>query len=1513
VAVIALGALVLAVSLGLAGSGATSPAAGQTNGPGEPTPQTDDSVPARDVTMIGASPGEAPEETWGIGRYGQESVLLRYTSEADWSLAPKQLLDAAGKPLTGFQLAHPEGGRYANPSPLAGQMTRDGSGVMLGTAPSSEKGVSTLHQVVLVREPGSAFQETAPVPKELLSDEEALFGVDQAPMVAALEEGGAGAHTGALVVPVGEKGVDAGVLHWDGSSWTREPIEIPAKSEQQFEVLAIGASSPGNAWLIARLSSEYPSGSVALFRRHLGKAGETPTWQPVAPKLGGEAGEPLTVPVLENGQAAAPKPFTLPSNDQAQVLTVTDEGVWIDGLRRDAQAPTTMFFKPEAAPSVRMVSWCEIPPGAPSGADECEHELPEALPTGPSRSFAWDNSERPSGEPEEQFGTRVITGLPDGVSLRLEGMEFRRVLALGGDSGASFGAAFTNAREGWLGKELLPVQLTTHPASSRLSPWPVPFRHALVALAPQPGAPVGSASSQVLGVGDQGEVARYEPGEGWLPETLFGPAGRHDATPLRAVAWPTPSRAYAVGTADKEGEPQMWLWRAETGLWEPDPATPQNFRGNLLGIAFEPGDPSRGYAVGQQGVLLRYGKTWTQEPTCEAGVPQPCLPPQVAGASFTSVAFAGSEAIVAYRKLPNPLLEVYEGGLLVNNGSGWHIDEGAATAMGVNVPWVVAGLTDGGAAFVAAGHDESAQVYERQSAGAAWEATPAHLPVGDEPGSLALFREGGALRAIVSGSQPDTYQVEDEQSPPPGTPPLFIPAYPLTTSPERGLLRQTASGWSDEEHELNDAKEPPGDYTHYDTPYQPDPVAAVLVNPTGSEGWAVGGYVDDENQRTKQLDTADVWRYPTEGQEPAGVGSSPLASEAGGSTFAIGGGAQCAAPCADRARTQIGPDVWLSHALSVAGQVSGLRAFLYTGPRVTSGETAGPATLVVPYKRELERYKEILAADPTAYAAASPTDLDGAHSEKTFESIFKPGFPKGFGEPECETEGCQSAFYTLEESNVNVIVLDSSTPVGQESQLTWLEQRLKESSASKKPAIVVGNADLSAQKEGGGATAQFANEVADILACGTAAGVCSEREHDERGVSAYFFDAPEQNVALPLHVGGATLETYGSGTLGYVSDTAEEKQDFIGASGFLLVHVGAPEAGTNLAKVNVELIPNIGELALEAVNGTLLRRSNAAVFDALARRPRAGNRAHNQSVEDETSPYIPIPSVCAGVECAKGLFPEYTISSSEPKVGGFVKPDLVADPTGHTVLLGANNEPIREPINPVTGREESKSGLFCAYNPGTTIVTISAGGLSYSLPVTVQAGSVRQPCGTVPAKKQALSQQQASPVPPPAPAPAPAGPAPASSPPLVPVPAPPAPTLAPPPAPVHPAAVPPPFIVQPVPPFLTPAFVPPPPPAPGEPTPPSGTSAVTSPVEAAQKEEEHEEAPESVSNQAVAYRAPEHEPAPEYLLGIVLLAAFAGAAGRRRPRSGRHELRVAPATLSASRGQRRMSRRSRLP
>jgi hypothetical protein len=1438
--VLAAGAIGGAFSLGLSLPGATPRAAAQ--GAGEETiAQTDGSITANHVTMFGASPGEATYETWGLGLYNEHSVLVRWTPATGWARGP-ELLDAAGQPLAGFKLDQPEGGRYPSPSPLAGQMTPDGSGVLGGSVPGTEAG--SIEQVVLVREPGGAFRETQPLPPEAeggLKKGERLFGLNSAPMIAALEETGGSARSGALVVPVNDGGsVDSSVLHWDGTSWTREAIEIPAQSSEQFEVLAIGASSPGNAWLLAKLSSEYPAGSVALFRRHLGKPGEAPTWRAVAPKPGGEPGEPLT---LEKG-----KEFTVPAGDQSQVMTVTSEGVWLDGVRHDVGASSTLFFKPEGETAGRVAAvWCKLPANAPAGSEGCAGELPEPLPTGPSRSFAWANPATAEG-----LGERIITGLPEGVSLRLQGTTFTEVRALGAsarplDVGGSYGAAFSSPQEGWLGQELLPVHLTAraNEARSRLSPWPVPFRDALLALAPQPGAPVGALSSQALAVGDQGEVARYVPGEGWLPESLLGPGGRREHPRLRALAWPTPQRAYAVGDLGT-----MWLWRGETGLWETDPATPVNFRGNLLGIAFDPANSARGYAVGQGGVLLRYGKSWTQEP-------EEALPAPARGASFTSIAFAGSQALVAYRKLVSGR---YQGGIIANSGSGWAIEPSAAAAMGPNVPWPVAGLPDGGAAFTASGVGQGSQVYERESASSAWHAVP--YPGTGEPATLALFREGGALRAVGAGTAPFTLNADSESTAPPGFPPTLFPPYPIAADPEKGVFRQTASGWSDEEHELNNAKEGPGQYTRYDTVYQPDPVSAVLVNGDGSQGWAVGGAVGE----APVLDTSDVERYPADGSAPPGIGSAPVPASAapGLTTFAVGGNAQCGAPCADRSGARIGPDMWLENARRIAAEIPAVQAFLYTGPRVTTGATVVGAELVVPYARELHRYAEVLSAgiEQPALAALSPTDLDGAQTEVSFGEAF-PQFAAGHYSRKFGA------------GKVLVIVLDNTGEVGG-AQLESIETELSEAKGRGEPAIAMGNKPASAA-------------VAKVLIDG--------------GASAYFFDSPEQNVQLPLRADGRSIPSFGSGTLGYVNYAAEEKGDFIGAGGFLLaqVNVTARNPTTNVAPVTAKLIPNVGELAMEAQDGTLLRRSQAALFAALARRPRSGSVAHHQSAAPETSPYIPIPTNCVGTECAKEVPLEYSFSSSNAEIGEFVKQNLAV--SQRTPLLNSAGEPIPEEV---AGKLEGKSGLFCAFNPGTVTVTISAGGRSASLPVTVEAGSVRQPCGTVHVNRPLASQQASTAPPPPAPTPTPAGAAPSSAPPVVPVPpVPSVPAAAASPIPKLPATH---FFLAPAPAILLPAIVPPPLPAPANPTPPSGTSAVTSPVEAAQNEEEEESAPESVSASAVAYHQSEHEPSPAYILGIVLLAAFAGASLRGRPDRRGRQLPLAHATVSSQRAQRRWTR-----
>jgi len=278
---------------------------------------------------------------------------------------------------------------------------------------------------------------------------------------------------------------------------------------------------------------------------------------------------------------------------------------------------------------------------------------------------------------------------------------------------------------------------------------------------------------------------------------------------------------------------------------------------------------------------------------------------------------------------------------------------------------------------------------------------------------------------------------------------------------------------------------------------------------------------------------------------------------------------------------------------------------------------------------------------------------------------------------------------------------------------------------------------------------------------------------------------------------------------------------------------------------------------------------------------------------------VPIPDNCIGGSCQSGIPPEYEFHSSNTEYGEFVQRNLnSAEP--NAVLHDSHGKPISQEA------QGGKDGLFCAFNATPAnepvMVTLKVANLSYSLPVTIQAGSVRQPCGTTKLNKKASNQTTSAPPPQQAP-PETAGPQSSATP--IPIPVPPAPLPAASPPVLH-ASKPAPFLPQSPAVAFVPPFVPVPLPTPARPTPPSGTS----PVEAAQKEEEEEAAPESVDAAASAYRPDEHEPVPEYLLGLAVLAAFAGASvwRRRRPRRG---MRIAPATITADRAQRRLAREAR--
>lgn len=1438
---------------------------------GELTVQPSLGAPA--VTFLGPSSNGAPGEVWATAVGG--GTLARYTDGGGWETIQPPVA-AGGGPIGGLEFAQGAG---------AGRTTPSG-GVVVAANASGEP-------IVVIRDPGGAFRE-APDPSPLLEPGEALFPTEESgALLAAIDE--SGGRTGAYVVPERR----SAVLHFDGSAWTKEEVCVGTGPGPEcmapppaFRVLAMDAGE-GEAWLLARNAA--PGEGVELLRREAagGPEGDA-VWRQQSLGPEGSVGALYA--------QASPLDAHVAARGAGQPLTVTAAGVWADAvLTRGGEAIEATIYYDRGAGEVTG-AWCDLPQPSPL----CGFPLGAELPAGEGRSFAW-----PGGGP---FGRRTVTGVGQGAILDLEGTAFARVPLGGGDAGAGRGAALSAPDRGWLGAKP-PLQLTHDPEAAGLASWPVPFRRPLTAIAAEPGPPVGSLGSEALAVGDHGQVARYLPGQGWEPEPLLRSSGKRATPTLRAVAWPEPGRAYAVGD-----EAEMWLWQKATGLWEPDPAEPRNLaRANFTGIAFDPADPSRGYAVGKQGLVLAYGREWTREPL------PPGVPPE---ANFTSIAFAGREALATFKyPVDKGGAAAYTGGVLVDDGSGWRVDQGAEAALGEAVPQRVSGLSDGGAAIASlpageAGVPASA-VIERQGAGAAWQ--PAAGGSIGYPVALAAIREAGQVRAIVSvapqagGAQSALDLATDSEQvfnlPAAGQAPLLTDPYP---PPGAGLVaRQTATGWRDEQHQAYPLPAQVEGQGAYDLPVRPDPVLALLVSPDGSQGWAVGGetgtYVRFQGEA---LQTAGVMRYGAGATAPPNASTAPLAAEPGMVSFAVGGDARCSGPCADLAGSGIGPDRWLKAAVAKAVGIGGIHAFLYTGPGVAGGGEGGlGATLgQLAFKREEAAYARRLGATAgplPVFAAPAESDLDGAASLASFQAAFSGlgaplgSAPPGAGIGPVSQAGAGHGYYSFDSAGtggtVRVIVLDYSLSALGESESCWLAGELAGARSAGVPAIVVGERDLARQAPN---AASDAGQVVPILLGSQVPSGCPVGT--AASASAYFFDYPEQNRAYSLSAGGRSIPAFGSGSLGYVTPPRLTEADFVGASGFLIasVDVSQRDPATNVAPVTARLIPNAGSLALDPTDGTILRRSHQALFEGLARRPLAGTGCVGigapqvcESMSPE--PYVPIPTQCQGARCATGIFPEYTFTSSEPEVADFV----AHDPTSlnpRNVLL-VNEKPVLDP----------HSGLLCTFNPGATTVTVSTGGLSYSQKVTVLDGTVQRPCGTTPLRRTAATEPGVG-VPPPTAAAPGVRPSPSSLPPPPPPPPVPAPVATPASTPVHhspPSPQTPPLFL-PVPAQLAVPVVPivPPPPAPVvEPTPPSGTATVT------EREEEEEKAVDLVHHMVahgsaeagVALRHGGAGGVPPYAPPALAFLAALAAAGLRRPRRRRERPRPAYAASSRRSGARR--------
>ncbi len=1453
--------------------------------PGETQPPTVGPLPQLgtadpEMTLIGAAPGGVAGEAWGyrvlplaVGSVKVGDRSLRFGSSADPAHPEPQLAFLRHTGSASWQVfdtpVDQNGNPYRNvfPNQLSGRITREGGGVLVGRDTGRAVGEQA---VVLLHNPGGnwhAIENPSPevmLPAEGEAPAESLAGEQGSGAIAdaAYDEGG---ETGVMFAPMGRSVTD-GIIRYDGHGWVRDRVEVPSASESRFHVIAIDASGLGNAWAIAE-PAESLNRSVVLLERTSTSEGGLWVERPLTGSPFAERDDP--------GQGIA---GAHPIGGAAQPLTVTTDGLWIDltsqieGVGRDV----TLYY--DIGDGTVRGAWCDasICANGPLGARFSRQ--------GGYRSFAW---------PGDGFGTRIITNPLDsqggentnrGTYLRFAEGAFSRLPGGGGNFRAS--GAFANADSGWLEG---PVEISTKSPPERLQSWPISIRAPLTDVTPAPGAPQGPLGSGALAVGFDGSVARYLPGQGWKREFLLSSSGAVNKANLRGVAWPEPGRAHAVGDLGA-----MWMWNAADDLWVTDPGVPIGFEGNLMDIAFDPADPNRGYAVGRNGVVLGYGKSWDQM----------ALPPGYENANLTSIAFAGSQAIVAAG-----------GGLLVNDGGAWRVDASAQALLDRVRPgnpflYAVAGLPDGGA--VAAGRDI---VIERDGPNSPWRFSSQPLP-GSTAIAAAAVRDGPVVRAIVSVVPRLAYPPADDlPEPDPNVPPPIPPPFSL---PGDGyLLRETAIGWEDEQRTAFAS-------SSNDSPIKSDPILALLLDHAGN-GWAVGGWSGDTDSAGRgssarnggghaireRVRTAAVFRYGD--GTPAAVPSARVEAPpmpAGPIRMAVAGNAECDSSCAELAPQALGPDRTLSDALRFVDQLrgggDGPRALLYTGNRVRSG--------LDPY--DAARYAELLGGQPglPVYPALGSDDVAGGDGVASFESAFA-SFPAPLGTgaapngistagiPGAAAAGGARTHYAFDSTGpsgtLRVVVIDNSLgslaasdPYQNppEPQLPWLESVLADSRAKGIPVIVMGNRSLNMNFTPKLNVAGDGDQVARVLVAG--------------GASAYVFDRPEENRQMRIPSGATeTIPSFGTGTLGYRSDISgvvgsERADALFGDSGVLILEVGSPAAGSNVAGVQVRLIPVIEDLSLEATDGTLLRRSRPALFRGLGRRPRGGDRWGQASAGSGnpnpagSDPYTELPpDQCLIAGCSSRVSPEYSFTSSDPDIADFVRQDP-ASTNLRKPYLDASDKVVTD----IT------SGLLCPFNAGTTTVTVKAGGYSYSEPVTVLGGSVQRPCGTRPLRPDRFKRAApvAAPPAPPPPAPAPGGsppvefsPPPPPPPPLVQPPA-----VAPPPAPKPPPPSPPPpaFIPPAAPPVApVPAMVPPPPPPIVRPLPPGGAPARTYQVE--EKEEE-----EAAIEESQAFSR--HEPGgtqlkvPPYLLGLVLLAAFAGATARGGPRAKRRSRPAAALTIA---------------
>ena len=1383
-------------------------------------------APAQKVHLLGEVANSPEHETWAYGftsappaeangrrlpytAEGEQLVLLRYTDQGGWEIAdvPRMPHGEAFPLLPADEVSSVRGGR-AEPGKVnvSGAMAPSGE-AWLSVAEVSTKAKTEPVVGIFHRAPGGQFLLDSAATKTLGP----LIGSEaETPelLKADLRVGESGGQVdGVLTAP--------GQAEQSGSAPTASG-SVPVEAKLEYGLLRSGT------WQLA----------IATPPANVMHAGELITLEQADTQAPGEGWGAFEIGAPRAGLGLVLGHF----KDSEWQFARTQSGALGTGL--DALDLSGTVDNPEA--TVRPTAlkaegndvWVEAEVGLPSQENRvvARYERSTTGPPGSGQVVGSWCTLRVANSCEEALGSAAV---PDTVLQTANGSvalalakgavdvfshgDWTSVAAPGYEppypgEGDTHGDAFSSPTDGWLaGANALghwsgatSEQGTIEPVS-----WPLPDRSPLTSVALPPGAAATIGEAGALAVGFGGTTLSYDPSAGWLVQAAPGRA-RH--ANLLGVAFAGPSSAFAVG---QFGVIIHWNGSA----WTEDPQSISATASQLNAVAF--GADGQGWAVGANGTILHYdGHSWSPEP----------VPAADSGVNITSVAVAGSEAFA-----------VAGGNLITHAASGWEhvstslLPSGRTPAQG-NLR-LVAGLPDGG--LVAAGRS-LVLVRERAGQGFGYAAQPLQgIAV-----ALAPFRDGqGRVRTYISVAPPaaESPGADEVGGFPPG---------------DGELLRETDGGWQDLSH-----AQFAGGKTSGDGAVKSDPVLAVATGPDGEHTWAVGGYDGTEDaagQGTKGTEasnrapgwqTASIWRYDTTGSaHPAALTQSApnLPAQPGTVSFAFFTSPMCRTSCAGVPDAQ--PDVNLKAAaqqIATYAEQPGGPAFAMLGGNAV-GPLEGQAWEKGNGEADFAHLSEQLGplgALPTFAAVGRfdhvPSNRNSTEPWAEAFSTSPPPFgsgptpagitPVASGGPSGEVHRYYAFDASQNGGTLRVIVLDNSEgslEASDPGQRQWLVEQLQAAGATGRPVVVVTAMPLRGENDREG--------IAALLAGSGVVAVFTTHGSLPASSPAELHELDEHHL-IPegaAETGAPQIPEYEGASLGY----QQSKNNGV------LWYMVSINASTSTPEAHVSAIPVIESLSLKALDGLNVPRSLTLQFEAIGRRPTGtlATEAAESPAFQGFDDYVEIPAP----PCGSCVPPSYRFSSSEPAVGNFVLPSSPGSPLP---ALDASKHPI----------PSSTSGLFCAYNSGTTTVTITAGLLSYSEPVTVQPGGFGYPCGTVfkagvggiqvlhSTQSQRASKGTGAPPPPPAGAPATINPS------LVAVPPPPAPAPAPPPAvppalkpappapaprPLAPVEPPPPAFLEPVSP--TPAILPPAAPA-LEPIPPGGTAQAPSAAERREKARKH--------------------------------------------------------------------------